>query len=139
MGDEIRAAGCVVVRGPVDDLQVLLIHRPEYDDWSHPKGKCDDGEKFRAAARRETHEETGLKVKLGPRLSTVRYPDAQGRPKKVKYWIARPKGNGKLRRKPDDEVDQVVWVSPRRARRQLTQHSDRALLAEALEVLQCSL
>lgn len=70
--------------------QVLLIHRPTYDDWSFPKGKLDDGEHLVAAAVREVREETGLRVRLGAPLPTARYPLPTGQTKTVHYWHAEP-------------------------------------------------
>src|ERR671939_597490 len=62
---EVRAAGAVVLRRG----QVLLVHRPAYDDWSFPKGKLDPGELPVVAAVREVGEETGLRVRLGVPLA----------------------------------------------------------------------
>lgn len=134
-GNRIRAAGGVVLRDWHDGTQVLLIHRPEYDDWSHPKGKCDDGEKYVDTAVREVHEETGIHPSLGPRLTNVTYPVGGGRHKKVKFWVMYPDGgDGTITRQPDSEVDDLVWVSPKTALGLLTHEHDRLLLKEALEV-----
>ncbi len=132
---QVRAAGAVIVRGDGEDLEVLLIHRPRYDDWSHPKGKCDKRESHRDACVREVQEETGLHVELGAQLQTVRYVDGRKRNKRVKYWIARPVCNGEIMREPDDEVDEATWFKPAKARKRLTGKSDRRLLDEALEIL----
>src|SRR5262245_62687058 len=83
----VRAAGGVVVRqGENGAPEVLIVHRPAYDDWSFPKGKCEDGESEEEAAVREVEEETGLKCRLERELTTTRYRDARGRPKTVRYW-----------------------------------------------------
>lgn len=135
--DRIRAGGGVVLRLRGDTLQVLLVHRPKYKDWSHPKGKADDGEKYADAALREVWEETGLHCRLGPRLSNVQYPVGGGREKKIKYWVMWPEtGKGHIKRPPDNEVDDVIWVTPSTANELLTYEADRDLLAEALEAIE---
>ena len=81
----VRAAGGVVWRR-TDTVEVLLVHRPRYDDWSMPKGKLDDGESFEDAAVREVEEETGIRAALGEDLGEVRYVDHKGRDKVVRWW-----------------------------------------------------
>src|ERR1700756_1760886 len=85
--DEVRAAGAVLWRPAGAGAQVALVHRPKYDDWSFPKGKLDPGEHVLLAAVREVAEETGLRVKLGRRLPSVRYA-GEGLRKRVDYWAA---------------------------------------------------
>ena len=75
----VQAAGCVVWRYGTREPEVLLVHRPRYDDWSYAKGKLDRGEDLAAAAVREVEEETGLRVRFGPRLPDQQYPVAEGR------------------------------------------------------------
>ena len=105
----IEAAGGVVWRrGSKGSLQVLLVHRPRYDDWSLPKGKLDPGESHRHAALREVEEETGLRCKLRDELPEVRYEDRKGRPKRVRYWSMEPVDGDFV---PNDEVDEVRWVA----------------------------
>ena len=84
----VQAAGCVVWRYGTTEPEVLLVHRPKYDDWSYAKGKLDRGESFAAAAVREVAEETGLTVRLGPRLPHQEYPVNGSRRKRVAYWAA---------------------------------------------------
>ncbi len=114
--DVVRAAGGVVWRrrddGPVE---VLLVHRPRYDDWSLPKGKLDPGETEAEAALREVAEETGLACELGPELSTVSYRDRKGRPKTSRYWAMRPLADEGFT--PNDEVDRLRWLPFEQARR----------------------
>ncbi len=125
----MRAAGAVVTR---KGGQVLLVHRPKYDDWSFPKGKLDAGEHTVSAAVREVAEETGLDVRLGPRLSSQRYRMSGGRWKSVDYWTARVLGSDDVSRyRPNDEIDAVEWVAWKDAVRRLTYPHDRDTLAEA--------
>jgi 8-oxo-dGTP diphosphatase len=123
MGDEVRAAGGVVVR----DGRVCLVHRPRYDDWTLPKGKLDEGESFEDAALREVHEETGLRCRLVKELEPARYTDHKGRPKVVRYWTMEVSGDDGL--EPNDEVDELRWVPVEEAAGLLTYDHDRHLVA----------
>ena len=92
---------------------MLLVHRPKYDDWSFPKGKLDRGERAAAAAVREVAEETGLRVRLGPPLSSQRYAVSGGM-KTVHYWTGTPVGDADVSGyTPNDEIDEVEWVPHR--------------------------
>ncbi|MGW1928204.1 NUDIX hydrolase [Streptomyces sp. NPDC001919] len=124
--DTVRAAGCVLWRPALSGhgIEVALVHRPKYDDWSHPKGKRKRDESAEACALREVLEETGQTCSLGPRLPTVRYA-VDGRPKEVDYWAARALGGMFT---PNREVDRLVWLPPAAAHRRLTQARDRDLL-----------
>ncbi|MFF4019590.1 NUDIX hydrolase [Streptomyces sp. NPDC001843] len=124
----VQAAGCVLWRrSPVDGrLEVCLVHRPKYDDWSHPKGKLKRGEEALAGAVREVAEETGYTCEPGAELSTVCYY-AAGRPKEVRYWAAEAVAGGFT---PNDEVDRILWLTPAAARDRLTQPRDRDLVDE---------
>ena len=127
-GPAIRAAGVLPVRIRGRALQVALVHRPKYDDWSWPKGKLDRGEDFPVAAVRETLEETGLQVRLRTPLPSSRY-DVRGSGKVVRYWTAEVLGGaGAL----EHEVDEVVWLSPTLASRRLTYARDREQLEAAV-------
>lgn len=104
----IEAAGGVVWRERGDgEVEVLLVHRDRYDDWSLPKGKLDPGEEHLAAAIREVEEETGLRCTVGAELPTIAYDDRNGRPKRVRYWAMTVAG-GEFA--PNDEVDEVRWM-----------------------------
>ena len=87
--ETVKAAGALVWREKGKHLEVLLVHRPRYDDWSIPKGKVDSCESVRTCAVREVAEETGVQVILGQPLSRVRYKIADGARKEVHYWSAR--------------------------------------------------
>ena len=118
--EEIQAAGGVVVR----DGRVIVVHRPKYDDWSLPKGKLDPGETFEQAALREVHEEVGLRCELGRELEPVHYT-AKGRPKVVRYWVMSC-DDGDFN--PDEEVDEVRWLTPDEARDLLSYDRDCGLI-----------
>ena len=125
----IRAAGAIIWRehSPFD-LEVLVIHRPQYDDWSFPKGKVDDNESAIAAAYREVKEETGVDAVFGQYLGTTSYK-VEDHKKKVKYWMAREKGTS-APFVPNSEVDKIEWVDVKTARHFLTHDEDRDLLDE---------
>ncbi len=125
---EILAAGAVVSRkGP----QVLVIHRPKYDDWSFPKGKLDPGEHATTAAVREVNEETGLDIRLGPALPHQDYLTGNGtmRSKRVFYWAGRVVGDDDVSGyAPNTEVDDVRWLDVDEARATLSHDYDRDVL-----------
>jgi 8-oxo-dGTP diphosphatase len=128
---DILAAGVVVFR---PGREVLLVHRPKYDDWSFPKGKLDRAEHPTAAAVREVAEETGIHARLGPPLPTQRYPVGR-RMKTVYYWTGRVVGDDDVSGyRPNHEIDQVRWVSFDEAPALLTYDRDRETLAAALRV-----
>ncbi|MFG1824690.1 NUDIX domain-containing protein [Microbispora bryophytorum] len=138
----IRAAGALIWRGNEADPEVVLVHRPAYDDWSLPKGKLRRGEHVIAGALREVREETGLRVVLGRALPPVHYMH-DGRLKRVDYWLAHALDDptaadgdqmaavGDQVAADGDEVDEVVWLPVEEARRRLTYAWDRSLLRAA--------
>lgn len=127
----VEAAGGVVTRRTdADAVEVLIVHRPKYDDWSLPKGKLDPGESFEDGARREVWEETGLRCELGVELASQRYVDQKGRDKVVRYWmmtVVEPTPWS-----ANAEVDALRWVSPGEAAVVLTYDADRRLVADAI-------
>lgn len=117
----IHAAGALCWRVQKKQLEVLLIHRQRYDDWSWPKGKLDKGETLPECAVREVFEEVGLPILLGIPLPSIRYAVKSGH-KEVQYWAAAVDGLPAL---PDGkEVDAVLWCSPEKARKLLSNPSD---------------
>jgi 8-oxo-dGTP pyrophosphatase MutT (NUDIX family) len=134
---EVRAAGGVVhrrVRGRQrwrlwKRLEVALVHRPRYDDWSFPKGKRERGETDEETALREVEEETGFTCTLGPDLGEIRYRDSKGRQKVVRYWamdlLPGVSGEGFV---PNREVDVLRWCRPTEADKLLSYEHDRVLL-----------
>ena len=121
----IRAAGGVVARAGVTGLEVLLVHRPKYGDWSLPKGKALRGERDEECALREVEEETGLRCELGEELATTRYHDVHGRTKRVRYWLMTPIA-GEL--EFQNEVDDGRWLSVEKARDLLSYARDVQVL-----------
>lgn len=106
-------------------VEVLLVHRPKYDDWTFPKGKVEPGETDEDAAIREVREETGFDCTLGDAFATVRYTDGRGRPKRVRYWMMSVAGGEPS--VPNDEVDELCWLSTRDASTLLTYERDQGL------------
>ena len=128
----IRAAGGLVTRisgpgTPAATTEMLVVHRPRYDDWSLPKGKLEPGESPEDAARREIAEETGVVVELGIRLPSSEYVDRHGRDKIVDYWRMTPVGNTAW--EPNDEVDETRWITAAEAATLLSYEHDRRLAA----------
>jgi 8-oxo-dGTP diphosphatase len=109
---------------------VAIVHRPRYDDWSLPKGKLDPEETFEQAALREVWEETGLRCRLGRELPSVEY-EVRGRPKIVRYWLMSVEADSGFT--PNDEVDELRWLSPVDALDLLTYDRDRAVVSAGAE------
>ncbi|REK86695.1 NUDIX hydrolase [Streptomyces inhibens] len=129
----VRAAGCVLWRRAAseDGLEIALVHRPKYGDWSHPKGKLKRGEDALAGAVREVAEETGMDCRPGAPLPTAHYL-ANGRAKQVRYWAAEAVAGAFV---PNSEVDRLLWLSPAEARCYLTHERDRPLVDALLAAL----
>jgi 8-oxo-(d)GTP phosphatase len=135
----VIAAGGVVWRERRGTRQVLLVHRPRYDDWSLPKGKLTTHEHVLLAARREIEEETALQVVLGPPLGVQRYrirKNGGTAEKLVHYWSATPTSDSDFQ--PNDEVDEVAWLPVDKARTKLSYPRDVDILDALGEVVPVS-
>jgi 8-oxo-dGTP pyrophosphatase MutT (NUDIX family)/phosphohistidine phosphatase SixA len=127
---DVLAAGAVLWRPGPRGVEVALVHRPKYDDWSFPKGKLDPGETLPFAAVREVAEETGQSARLGAILGDVRYTVAAGR-KLVRYWTAQACGGEFVRGR---EIDELRWLDPAGAAKLLSYRRDVELLERFAEV-----
>jgi 8-oxo-dGTP diphosphatase len=128
MAEVVRAAGGVVHRARADGVvEVLVIHRPGYDDWTLPKGKLEPGESVEEAAVREVAEETGYRTEIERRIGETSYRDRHGRPKRVTYYAMRPI-DGSF--EPNREVDEARWTTVDEADRLLSYRHDRDLVAQ---------
>jgi 8-oxo-dGTP diphosphatase len=131
---EVRAAGGVVTRvGSDGRLELLIVHRPRYDDWSLPKGKALEGESDEACALREVEEETGLVCALGAEVAVSEYEDGAGRSKRVRYFAMTPPDGADA--SPRNEVDAVRWLTRERVLEELTYERD-AKIVEGLAALE---
>jgi len=126
----VRAAGGAVWRPGPDGVEVLVVHRPKYDDWTLPKGKADPGEDDLACALREVEEETGYVCEAGAELGATEYVDRLGRNKVVRYWAMRPRRGSFV---PNHEVDAVRWLTLDDARDLVTYPHDAAIITRVAE------
>jgi 8-oxo-dGTP pyrophosphatase MutT (NUDIX family) len=127
---EVEAAGGVVVReGEDGPIQIAVVHRSRYDDWSLPKGKLMEGESAEDAALREVEEETGIRCELGDELAPAHYRDRKGRRKRVRWWLMRPV-SGTF--EPNSEVDDLRWLDAPDAIELLDYEHDRELVKALL-------
>lgn len=126
----VLAAGTVLWR--IDDgvLNIGIVHRPRYDDWTLPKGKLDEGEHLLACAVRETEEETGHRITLGRPAGTQRYTTG-GRRKIVHYWVAAADPHARVPHNPD-EVSEVRFLPAARAAELLTYQRDTRLIDDVV-------
>jgi 8-oxo-dGTP pyrophosphatase MutT (NUDIX family) len=124
--DVVQAAGGLVVRRQGGLLEIVVVHRPVQHDWSFPKGKLEPGETLETAALREVWEETGMTCDLLRFIGHTEYVDRKGRPKTVAYWIMGAEGGFFS---PNEEVDELRWLSLDLASRLLSYPRDRELVA----------
>jgi 8-oxo-dGTP diphosphatase len=122
----VHAAGGVITRDGSDGAEILLVHRPRYDDWTLPKGKAKSGEPDEACALREVEEETSLVCDLGDEVAVTDYV-VRGAPKRVRYFAMTPRPGSEA--SPRNEVDAVHWVSRERAIEMLSYERDREIVA----------
>ena len=128
-GPDVVAAGAVISRKGPKGREVLLVHRPKYDDWSFPKGKQDPGEHVTATAVREVLEETGVEIRLGRPLRPQLYAVSGGRAKTVHYWVGHVVGDDDVSSyEVNDEVDDLAWLSESAAKERMTYLDDIDLL-----------
>jgi 8-oxo-dGTP diphosphatase len=130
MPDPVLAAGAVLWRPAAGGIEVCVVHRPAYDDWSLPKGKLDGDEHPLVAALREVLEETGLTAVPSLRLPDVRYPLPGGVPKIVEYWSMQVGTAAAVPIADPGEVDEIAWLSPTAATSRLTYPADADLVAQ---------
>ena len=130
----IEAAGAIVLRRAAGrQVQVLLIHRPSYNDWSLPKGKLDPDEYLAAAAVRETMEETAVTIRLGHPIDRIQYSIPTGT-KRVAYWLGTELAQSRF--KANSEVDRRIWLTVPSALKRLTYADERQLVQQAVTLQQ---
>ena len=128
----IEAAGGILWRQTPRGPEIALIHRGRYDDWTLPKGKREPGETWQQTARREVHEETGLRAEPGDFAGAMGYT-VKGRPKVVLYWNMRITGDPAFI--PNEEVDHMVWLPVEEAIKKMSYPDEIALVQKAHEAL----
>jgi 8-oxo-dGTP pyrophosphatase MutT (NUDIX family) len=132
VNEAVRAAGGIPWHCRDGRIEVLLVHRPQYDDWTFPKGKNRPGEADEDAAVREVAEETGLVCRLGAELPSTTYV-VKGQPKLVRYWALEPEEPEAA--KPQHEIDELAWLPPAHAAERLSYERDLDVLRAFLEAV----
>jgi phosphohistidine phosphatase SixA/ADP-ribose pyrophosphatase YjhB (NUDIX family) len=122
----IQAAGAVLWRYSQKKVEIALVHRPRYNDWSLPKGKVEEKESHIACAYREVLEETGYASIFGPQIGQAMYKVPEGK-KVVRYWSAQAVGEpiGTIDK---NEIDEILWLEVKEARKKLTLDDDKAIV-----------
>jgi 8-oxo-dGTP diphosphatase len=128
--ERVRAAGGVIERTQDGRREILLVHRPRYDDWTLPKGKAKAGESDEVCALREVEEETCLVCELHGELAVSEYEDAAGRPKRVRYFAMTARNESDAR--AQNEIDALEWLSYNRAIEKLSYGRDKELVSSLL-------
>lgn len=127
-----KAAGTVPYRRTASGIEFLVVHRPKFDDWSLPKGHLDRGESYEAAGLRETEEEAGVRGTLRGYIGSVGYR-VKNRNKVVRYWLVATEGEAFAANK---EVDEVRWLSPKKAQKMVSYTRDRNVLGRAIQLIE---
>ena len=149
--DPAQADSPATADNVLNRIELCIVHRPKYDDWSWPKGKVDPNKSHRHAAVREIGEESGLPVELGPYLGDIEYPlseegrkqrhtkDRSADTKHIQFWMATPinaidnlrrtHAFGPVHRADIDEIDEILWLTPAEARKKLSHSTDKDILA----------
>jgi len=127
----IQAAGAIVWRNNKDKTEVVIIHRPKYDDWSFPKGKVEINESLIACAHREVLEETNIQTEFGAFLGDIEYLTPDGK-KHVFFWAAKAINQNNFT--PNSEVDQIKWVEVKKVKELLTLETDKKILAQFIKL-----
>ena len=132
----IYAAGVVCWRVQKNSPEVLIVHREKYQDWSFPKGKQDPGELLPETAVREMLEETGVRLKLGRKLSVIKYQVDSGEDKEVHYWASKLKNKAwkKSEFEPNEEIAKLKWVTFAEAFSRLSYDHDKDLMREVIDL-----
>jgi 8-oxo-dGTP pyrophosphatase MutT (NUDIX family) len=126
----VRAAGGVIMRnGSLGESELLIVHRPRYDDWTLPKGKAEKGESDEACALREVEEETSLVCDLEAEVAVTEYEDAAGRLKRVRYFAMTPRAGSVAA--AQNEIDDVRWVTREGALETLSYSRDSVVVDAA--------
>jgi len=129
----VEAAGGILWKETSSGKKIAIIHRERYDDWTLPKGKREPGESWQDTALREVWEETGCQAILGDFIGSTSYTiNGHSTPKVVLFWQMTIRKNCEF--SPNDEVDQIKWLSPKKAIKQLTYKDERTILRKAIHI-----